>query len=367
MRSKLRHECPQDSAYDPETGTCCQKCEPGFGVALPCTKHNDTVCSPCTDGVTYSPVSSYEQVCRPCSQCPAKSFPVHKCNSTHNTKCECTQDFFYQSDKNMCTPCRRCRPGETMVRPCSSSVNTVCEACPPFTYTKSYNYRGPCLNCSRCKANQMLKHPCTKFQDIHCLDLEVFEDGNKDSEESGKSLIYVCCTLLGTLLLVLIIYAIVKNNQMKLCFRSCYYSSGKSFGCRRQLNSAPSGQMQKQPKVAKRLVNQSDFLLPMLVAHDSSLHTLLPSTLKDLKKSFSSGLEESNWEAFAKALVPTAAVKFCHQSGYGRLSGHGRITDPYPKLRPDTEFNNSMISKNTAMSEQIRKACRNRWLRMIVA
>lgn len=108
------NSCGEGRVYDAEVGACCRTCPPGLGVALPCTGTgvgNDTVCTPCVDGVTYSSSISQEETCQPCSHCPANAQAVHRCNITHNTKCECVDGFWYDSEKKSCTVCFPCQPG----------------------------------------------------------------------------------------------------------------------------------------------------------------------------------------------------------------------------------------------------------------
>ncbi|KRY83956.1 Tumor necrosis factor receptor superfamily member 16 [Trichinella pseudospiralis] len=223
----VKQQCAENFTYDASTGSCCKRCEPGFGVALPCTEHNGTVCSPCLDGVMYSPVSSHEDVCRPCSHCPSNSYPLHRCNATHNTKCECIEGYYYQPDMNMCLPCSRCRPGEMVAKPCTSNGDTLCRPCPVNTFMSTSNLAFACLPCSVCRKTAILEEPCSAVQDTRCSDNSSFVEAEFSSEDSDQNLILIYCVLFGLFLGFLITYVVIKHFRIKSWPNKLYHYTPK--------------------------------------------------------------------------------------------------------------------------------------------
>ncbi|KRX16181.1 Tumor necrosis factor receptor superfamily member 16 [Trichinella nelsoni] len=223
----VKQQCAENFTYDASTGSCCKRCEPGFGVALPCTEHNGTVCSPCLDGVMYSPVSSHEDVCRPCSHCPSNSYPLHRCNATHNTKCECIEGYYYQPDMNMCLPCSRCRPGEMVAKPCTSNGDTLCRPCPVNTFMSTSNLAFACLPCSVCRKTAILEEPCSAVQDTRCSDNSSFVEAEFASEDSDQNLILIYCVLFGLFLGFLITYVVIKHFRIKSWPNKLYHYTPK--------------------------------------------------------------------------------------------------------------------------------------------
>ncbi|KRY51425.1 Tumor necrosis factor receptor superfamily member 16 [Trichinella britovi] len=223
----VKQQCAENFTYDASTGSCCKRCEPGFGVALPCTEHNGTVCSPCLDGVMYSPVSSHEDVCRPCSHCPSNSYPLHRCNATHNTKCECIEGYYYQPDMNMCLPCSRCRPGEMVAKPCTSNGDTLCRPCPVNTFMSTSNLAFACLPCSVCRKTAILEEPCSAVQDTRCSDNSSFVEAEFASEDSDQNLILIYCVLFGLFLGFLITYVVIKHFRIKSWPNKLYHCTPK--------------------------------------------------------------------------------------------------------------------------------------------
>ncbi|KAH3874315.1 hypothetical protein DPMN_037557 [Dreissena polymorpha] len=64
------------------------ECAVGYGVKMLAAQWSDTVCEQCTDGVTFSNVSSASSPCQLCTACPNGNTPFVKCNIQADTVCE---------------------------------------------------------------------------------------------------------------------------------------------------------------------------------------------------------------------------------------------------------------------------------------
>lgn len=161
-------QCEPGKMYDKLSESCCRVCGPGYGVALPCVATNDTICERCVDGEKYSATSSYEDFCEPCSLCPSNSEILHKCNSTHNTKCQCNIGYYYHAEQKMCKLCDRCSPGQKAEPPCSPSQNTVCKPCPDNHFSSETSSTSVCKMCSSCSNGKRVKIECSLTHDTIC-------------------------------------------------------------------------------------------------------------------------------------------------------------------------------------------------------
>lgn len=161
-------KCDSGKAYDQLSNSCCRECGPGYGVALPCVEKNDTVCQPCVNGENWSASTSYEDFCETCKLCPSNAKVLHKCNSTHNTKCECDDGYYYYVEQKMCKLCDRCSPGYQAQPTCSPWQNTVCKPCPLNHYSNVTSSKSVCKVCSLCTNSKRVKTECSPTQDTVC-------------------------------------------------------------------------------------------------------------------------------------------------------------------------------------------------------
>ncbi|KRY17074.1 Tumor necrosis factor receptor superfamily member 16 [Trichinella patagoniensis] len=302
----VKQQCAENFTYDASTGSCCKRCEPGFGVALPCTEHNGTVCSPCLDGVMYSPVSSHEDVCRPCSHCPSNSYPLHRCNATHNTKCECIEGYYYQPDMNMCLPCSRCRPGEMVAKPCTSNGDTLCRPCPVNTFMSTSNLAFACLPCSVCRKTAILEEPCSAVQDTRCSDNSSFVEAEFASEDSDQNLILIYCVLFGLFLGFLITYVVIKHFRIKSWPNKLYHCTPKmedlsSVKYPGNGKSCPSGIIANEI-IQYNIANHKE-VVPLIITYDTPV-SQLPGWLLDQLQKLSCETEASKqgWTTIAATL-----------------------------------------------------------------
>ncbi|XP_073407260.1 tumor necrosis factor receptor superfamily member 16-like isoform X2 [Dendrobates tinctorius] len=187
-------ECP--SGVHTQGGACCYLCPPGYGVSVPCLT-KDTVCEPCTEGSTFSHVSSVTERCRPCSSCRGALQTLNAtCTAEHDAVCHCPDGYYLHSEVGVCLACHVCSKGSGATTPCTRTENTQCNPCPQGFYSEVKSSRSPCLPCrSRCLETEVQIGDCTPHHDILCMNKDVpilkrkddnstmytsVEDGNKD-------------------------------------------------------------------------------------------------------------------------------------------------------------------------------------------
>ncbi|KFD58090.1 hypothetical protein M514_00853 [Trichuris suis] len=293
--------CWENYTYDLVSDKCCRQCEPGFGVALPCTQLNDTVCSPCVDGITYSPISSHEAVCRPCSQCPSNSFAMHLCNATHNTKCECVEGFYYQPEQNMCLTCGHCGPGEYVTKMCSTRGNTQCHPCPQNTFMSVANLADSCVPCSTCRKGAAVEAACTASKDTRCSDGVTVSHTELLSDESDQNLIVIYCVVFGILLASLIIYVLMKHFQVKSW--SCYCYRAPKSGHKAATGQQEKAKLRSSCVSGKTMTTATKDTSPLLLSHETSVSQLPQCLIDQLEQAFQEpGKHDRELEAFASAL-----------------------------------------------------------------
>lgn len=66
--------------------TRCRRCDPGWGVIVPCSKYRETECGRCAKG-TYSPHHSIQR-CWICSRCGPGLYEAHPCTERADTVCD---------------------------------------------------------------------------------------------------------------------------------------------------------------------------------------------------------------------------------------------------------------------------------------
>ncbi|XP_077123994.1 tumor necrosis factor receptor superfamily member 16-like [Ranitomeya variabilis] len=230
-------------------GACCSLCPPGYGVSVPCR----TVCEPCTEGSTFSDVSSATERCRPCSTCQGALQTLNAtCTAEHDAACHCPEGYYLHSEDGVCLACHVCSKGSGAKTPCTRTENTQCQPCPQGFYSEVKSSRSPCLPCrSRCLETEVQIGDCTPHHDILCMNKDVpilkrkddnsttytsLEDGNKDliilrradgsghidnttgsgtpqfipPEDNSKNIIPVYCSILAAVVVGLIGYVAFK-------------------------------------------------------------------------------------------------------------------------------------------------------------
>ncbi|XP_043199618.1 tumor necrosis factor receptor superfamily member 16-like [Amphibalanus amphitrite] len=170
---------------------------------------------------------------RCCTRCPEHARQTSPCTADADTVCECAPGHWLDPQAGACRPCRLCRPGHGASRPCSPHHNAVCRACPEDTYSHQ-GERGAvreCVRCSVCRADQVNIQNCTATQDTVCMDksFNVLSEGGSGSEltlsagtaadpwpaEHASSDIPIYCGILGTVIVVLLLYVAVRHWKLR--------------------------------------------------------------------------------------------------------------------------------------------------------
>lgn len=155
-------------AYDFNGKRCCSKCPPGHGMAYDCSHGNDTQCTSCVLGKTYSHYEWHTDKCRNCSECKKDSHVKVKCTLTEDTVCECNMDFFFSNIEKQCLLCNFCPIGFGAFTKCDRFQNSVCYKCPNGTYSDVKSAIQPCYPCTKCSEGQAEFKPCTLTEDTIC-------------------------------------------------------------------------------------------------------------------------------------------------------------------------------------------------------
>ncbi|XP_046862335.1 tumor necrosis factor receptor superfamily member 9-like isoform X2 [Xenia sp. Carnegie-2017] len=147
-------------------GSCCDLCGPGSYVVKHCNKTSSTVCSLCEDG-TFSPQKSSLTSCIECKKCAPTMVQTGRCNSTADTKCECTKDHYIDFSTGSCRACKVCPQGSYAITPCTPK--TICATCKSNHFLSN----GQCTKCSVCK---VYKLACESSHDAVCGNTLAFEE-----------------------------------------------------------------------------------------------------------------------------------------------------------------------------------------------
>ena len=160
--------CGSDQ-YNLDGKKCCTKCPPGSGVVTQCDKSSqNTRCKPCVYSQTYSPTLSHTDGCLRCSKCPNNARPIRSCNVTHDTVCQCRENYFYDQVTRTCRPCSHCPVGWGAKQMCTGTQDTKCKECPAGTYSDRSSLEG-CKVCRTCNSNQVQLQGCNHAQDTVCV------------------------------------------------------------------------------------------------------------------------------------------------------------------------------------------------------
>ncbi|XP_034724743.1 tumor necrosis factor receptor superfamily member 5-like [Etheostoma cragini] len=123
---------------DEVDGQCCDLCSPGTYLKDYCTKHQQTVCSPCEEGYFSDRRNMFDR-CEECRSCQQEY--TLKCTPTTNANCSCRSGFLCSN--NVCSECEEhtCITGEKLKRTARAlgdgliKYSYQCERlCPHYTY-----------------------------------------------------------------------------------------------------------------------------------------------------------------------------------------------------------------------------------------
>ncbi|KAA8593353.1 hypothetical protein FQN60_009469 [Etheostoma spectabile] len=109
----LEHTSGCVDGQDEIDGQCCDLCSPGTYLKDYCTKHQQTVCSPCEEGYFSDRRNMFDR-CEECRSCQ-QEYTV-KCTLTTNANCSCRSGFLCSN--NVCSECEenKCITGEKLKR-----------------------------------------------------------------------------------------------------------------------------------------------------------------------------------------------------------------------------------------------------------
>lgn len=244
-------QCPDPALYEHSAaaGRCCRRCQPGHGVWRPCDAHNDTVCDPCREGVTFSPAEARKgyhlQQCTACSPSPDHAVVTRQCNATHDTQWECKRGFYFNSSSRKCVQCLSCAEGWGVLAACDQWTDARCIKCPDGTYSSAastgvaggdgaaVSAAAPrsCIVCTKCSASQVTLQDCTSTQDTVCLDIKKTKGSESGAQQrvpapyderptqspggaSGGSsefpTVPLYCAILGTVVVGLLLYVVIR-------------------------------------------------------------------------------------------------------------------------------------------------------------
>uniref|UniRef100_V9L7C2 Tumor necrosis factor receptor superfamily member 14 n=1 Tax=Callorhinchus milii TaxID=7868 RepID=V9L7C2_CALMI len=149
-------------------GICCPRCPPGERVQDHCTAEAGTTCLPCEEQ-THQTEASGDEVCKPCSKCPAGYFELQKCSRTQDTVCDCSEGFhctnLTHSNCGECVPHRPCPPGQGVEQPGAYRMDTQCRTCPIGSFSDENSTTQQCRNWTDC-VNEI--SPGTNKSDTVC-------------------------------------------------------------------------------------------------------------------------------------------------------------------------------------------------------
>ncbi|XP_023932106.1 tumor necrosis factor receptor superfamily member EDAR-like isoform X2 [Lingula anatina] len=81
----------------------CTRCAPGNGTLVECSGFNDTVCTPCEDGKTFSYDYVDSRDCLPCSACYENSVILKPCDVYHDVECgSCKKGYYFSAELGIC-------------------------------------------------------------------------------------------------------------------------------------------------------------------------------------------------------------------------------------------------------------------------
>ncbi|XP_064646883.1 tumor necrosis factor receptor superfamily member 16-like [Lineus longissimus] len=282
--------CP-DKEYNLEETRCCTKCLPGSGVRKDCTFDNNTYCEPCINERTYSPHTSHTERCRQCRQCGPDAILRRTCNTTHDTICECNQDYYFNESAGECKKCDKCEKGTGVTKICSKNMNTQCSVCKNGTFSDFTSATLGCIPCSACKRDETMIQGCIASQNTLCLrrsDIllprSTESSGPEESSNTGAELIPLYCAIMGLVVVALLAYAVYKHWKLRGKKRRAAYL---------------------EKEAAKRTGSDSGVYLDQdnkLYNSGTKIRDLPPAKKKELEVVLTTEKEGQNWTHLAKEL-----------------------------------------------------------------
>ena len=115
-----------------ESGLCCPLCPPGKHHIKDCRQGSSTLCQPCPED-QFTAIPNNLTSCENCAsvKCDSASGRILKqCTPTSNSRCECPDNKYWNSDTLRCKDCKICNSGEQVTAPCKTDEDTKCEKCP---------------------------------------------------------------------------------------------------------------------------------------------------------------------------------------------------------------------------------------------
>lgn len=114
-----------------ETGICCQLCPAGKFRIKDCAQNFSTACQACPEDQFTSIPNNFTS-CEKCAsvKCDSASGRILKhCTTTSDSRCECPNNKYWNSDTLRCKECTKCNPGEEVTSRCKTNEDTKCEKC----------------------------------------------------------------------------------------------------------------------------------------------------------------------------------------------------------------------------------------------
>ncbi|XP_041953438.1 tumor necrosis factor receptor superfamily member 6B-like isoform X2 [Alosa sapidissima] len=167
-----QHSAPTYPWEDAETGEAvtCEKCPPGTYVGSHCSKHERTVCRPCTES-QYTEYWNYVEECLLCDYpCSEVQEEVHGCNGTHNRVCRCKEGYYNTLD--FCLKHSVCSPGEGVQIAGTRERDVVCAPCEECFFSNVSSSVAACQQHSVCGAHQTAI-PGTSTHDTFCSSCKI--------------------------------------------------------------------------------------------------------------------------------------------------------------------------------------------------
>ena len=114
-----------------ETGFCCPLCAAGQFRMKDCGQDYSTTCQACPKD-EFTAVPNNFTSCEKCTsvKCDSASGRIlRQCTSTSDSRCECPNNKYWNSDTLLCKECTKCNPGEEVTSHCKTDKDTKCEKC----------------------------------------------------------------------------------------------------------------------------------------------------------------------------------------------------------------------------------------------
>lgn len=149
------------------TGICCQLCPAGQYRIKDCGQdYSTSACQPCPTNHFTSIPNNFTS-CEKCAsvKCDSASGRILKqCTPTSDSRCDCPDNKYFNSDTLRCKECTKCNLGEKVTSRCKTDEDTKCGKCSEGTYSKN----NTCLLCSHCHRGEVVVSECTIMKDTVC-------------------------------------------------------------------------------------------------------------------------------------------------------------------------------------------------------